>query len=132
MRERKHFARGHDADKSAIAAKEKLSEEKTPEEKPTASVAPRTVAPPPLIRELETPREKMPEPVKPVEPVMVEKLKEVSHGESEEMQTSLFGRQPQRKGMRPKTDEPPKPVADAENFTNVQEFGRSARKKKPS
>jgi len=132
MRERKHFARGHDADKSAIAAKEKLSEEKTPEEKPTASVAPRTVAPPPLIRELETPREKLAQAEPLVERVLVEKLKEVSPGESEEMQTSLFGRQPQRKGMRPKTDEPPKPVADAENFTNVQEFGRSARKKKPS
>ncbi len=137
VRERKHFPRGHDVDKLKSPAAEIRPEKLPVEDKPIPPVAPRivaprAVAPPPLIRHLETPKEKMPEPVRTVEPVMVEKLKDVSPGESEEMQTSLFGRQPHRKGMRPKSDEPPKPVAEAENFTNVRDFGRSARKKKPS
>ncbi len=129
IREKKHFSHGHDANKLDLEAKEKRPEAKTIEEKPIPMTAPRTVTAPPLIRDLEPPREKKPEPV---ETRIEVKSKETPISESEEMQTSLFGRQPQRKGMRPKSDEPPKPAADAEVFTNVQEFGRSARKKKPS
>ena len=142
VRERKNFPRGHDVDKLESPPVQSRPEKIPVEDKPVPPVAPRIVAPrivtprppapPPLIRHLEPPKEKIPEPVRAVEPVVVEKLKEVSSRESKDMQTSLFGRQQHRKGPRPTSDVPPKPSAEAETFTNVQDFGRGVRKKKPS
>lgn len=132
VRERKNFAHGHDANKSDIAVQEKKSQEKPAEEKTIPNPVPRVVLAPPLIRNIETPREKISVPLVQISKVTEEKSVKVSSGDSDEMQTSLFGRQPNRKGMRPKSDEPPKPSPEAETFTNVQDFGRSARKKKPS
>ncbi|MGH8014723.1 MAG: cation:dicarboxylate symporter family transporter [Candidatus Zixiibacteriota bacterium] len=129
LRERKKFERGHD-----VARKEALDQAVSLETakidiKPAPIVSPpRPIAPPPLIREIETSDEvESPK----VVAVIEREDKESAKTEEEEAQTSLFGRAPHRKGVRPKSDELPKPVEEAESYsTKEQAFGRGVRRKK--
>ncbi|HEX2896639.1 MAG TPA: cation:dicarboxylase symporter family transporter [candidate division Zixibacteria bacterium] len=148
MREKKQFVRGHDVNKrgardNRAKVEADFAEEKVapPEPPPTETI--RIVVPPPLIRDLESTKEKqveLPEPVvktsepaKRPEPINRPEPVESKSSEPEDSQTSLFGRVPHRKGQRPKSDEPPKPVEDAETYsTKPQDFGRGAKRKKPS
>ncbi len=129
LRERKHFSHGHDAAKREIPVSPKQPEDSPEEEKPAPVISvPRVVPAPPLIREIGSPKENTAEATVPSE---VREVTEAKENEAVEMQTSLFGRTPQRKGFRPKPDEPPKPVEESESYaTKEQEFGRSIRKKK--
>jgi hypothetical protein len=128
LREKKHFSHGHDVSKRGTKEYHAPVEADFAEEKVAAPSPPRGVTPPPLIRELESPRESEQESTQPIVKPDVEETREPA---SDEMQTSLFGRAPHRKGYRPKSDEPPKPVDEAESFsTKEQEFGRSTRRKK--
>jgi len=129
LRERKHFSHGHDVTKREAPVRPSPSEELPEIEKPAPAIsAPRIVPPPPLIREIESPKESFAEPPEQNE---VREVAESKENETDEMQTSLFGRAPQRKGIRPKSDEPLKPVEEAESYsTKEQEFGRTIKKKK--
>jgi hypothetical protein len=128
LREKKHFSHGHDVDKKIVKEQPAAAEASLAPEKTAPSGPLRSVPPPPLIRELENPSESE------TQPIQVTKVRQEAESPetvSDEMQTSLFGRSPHRKGNRPKSDEPPKPVEEAETYsTKGQEFGRSTRKKK--
>ena len=129
LREKKNFPHGHDVGEREPEVRRRppivRAEAKPPE---IIKAPPVPLAPPPLIREIEMPKEVVSESFGSNETPEIE---EPGGSETDEMQTSLFGRAPHRKGFRPKSDEPPKPVEEAENYsTEKQEFGRRIKKKK--
>jgi len=132
LREKKQFAHGHDVEKKKPRPRTRRKIVDSKKESPASPTTSDSIAPPPLIREMR-PETKEPSPAPPpTSPLKKPDKIEPKETPSDEFQTSLFGREKQKKGKRPKSDTPPKPIEEAESFSDKKhEFGRGARKKKP-